>query len=261
MGKKNEAIFVASIYCLVHFFSGCASMSSKSKDKETAALHLEIGVGYLKTHAYQAALRELLIAQDLDSINPAVQNSIGVTYFIINKYPLAAKHLHNAVELDPKYTEARNNLGRTLIELNNYEEADKELNIVLNDFSYDEQDKANVNLGTMHFRKGNYLTAQEFFSKAIKLNRNNCLAHSYYGRVFYNIQQYQNAASSLDRAIEICQTVSIEDPYYYSAMSYYKMGLKEKGRVRFEEILALYPNGKYYSEAKTMIKKIKENEL
>lgn len=237
---------------VVLLLSACAS----SNQKDESLLHLQLGTTYLQNSRYPDALRELLLAEKADANNAVIQNNLGLTYFIREKNDLAEQHLRRAIDLDSSYTEARNNYARVLIEQKKYDSAISELNKVLKDLTYNDAPKALTNLGLAYFRRGDYPKAKNFLSQALKLNRDNCLAYTLYGRSQLELNDFRNAANSLDSAVILCKSTEFDEPHYFAGIAYDRLGEKEKAIARLEEVVKLYPNGKYNHKAQTMLNEI-----
>jgi Tfp pilus assembly protein PilF len=201
---------------------------------------------------YPAAMSSLLKAEELDSKNPIIQNTLGITYFAREKTDLAEKHIRRALEINKNYSEARNNLARVLIQEGKNKEAEKEVQTVLADLTYPAIDKAYINLGLAQFNQKLFVESKESFLRAMNTSRDNCLANAYYGRSIFELKDYEKAASALDNAIGFCQKALYDEPHYYSALTYYRLGLKDRSIARFEEIIKFYPEGKYRDKAKAM---------
>lgn len=234
--------------------AGCASAQ---KDRDTADLHLRIGTSFLTQGNFPNAMRELQTAEKLDPKNPVIQNNLGLVYFMREKYESAAQHLERALKLNPAYSEARNNYGRVLIELGRYDKAIEELQKVAKDLTYQDPAKAHVNLGLAYFRRGDYSSARNQFSEAIKLNRDNCLAQTYFGRSLLEMSQLPQAATALDNAVVVCRPNKFDEPHYYSGLTYYKLGQVSSAVSRMEEIINLYPEGRFAKRAESLLKLMK----
>jgi Tfp pilus assembly protein PilF len=243
---------ITCVFCIA--FAALASCTTANKDREEADLRLRLGTGYLQEGNYPLALRELLLAAKLDPRNAMVQNNLGLAYFFRERYELSAEHLQNAISIDPKYSEARNNFARVLIELTRYDQAIRELKVVLDDLTYPDPAKAWVNLGLAYFQKGEYATARDRFATAIQNDRNHCLAHTLYGRSLLELGELQTAASALDNAVVVCRPVRYDEPHYFSGLTYYKLGRASSAIARMEEIVKLYPDGRYAKKAESMLK-------
>ena len=217
-----------------------------------------MGASQFDNGNYPSAMSALLQAEKLDEKNPVIQNTLGVTYFARQKNDLAEKHIRRALELDKNYTEARNNLARVLIQTNHFDEAEKEVRTVLNDLTYPAIDKAYINLGLVQFNQKRYSDSKESFLRAINASRDNCVANAYYGRAIFEMKDYERAAPALDNAIGFCQKVLYDEPHYYSALTYYRLGQKDRSMARFEEIIKYYPEGKFRDKAKAMLALIRK---
>ncbi|MEK7356381.1 MAG: tetratricopeptide repeat protein [Bdellovibrionota bacterium] len=247
-GGILSMIAIAGLLCLST--SGC----STAKTKEESILRMRNGTALLEQGHYPEALRELLLAEKLDPSNAGIQNNLGLTYFLREKYDLAAKHLARAVDLKPDYSEARNNYGRVLIEQGQYTRAITELEKVIKDLTYTEPSRAWVNLGLARFRQKNYAGAKKDFTEAIKLNREDCLAHTLYGRSLFEMGKFEQAAPALDNAVVVCRAQKFDEPHYFSGLSYYKLGRTSDAVSRMEEVIKLYPGSRYATKAESILK-------
>ena len=235
----------------LNFLTACGTFSTS--DKEAAQLHLKIGTSQLQSGAYPQALTTLLKAESFDSSDPVIQNNLGLAYYVREHYTDAEKHIRRAVNSRPDYSDAHNNLGRTLIELERFPEAVTELQLAAKDLTYTAPDKPLLNLGIAYFKMKKYPMAATYFSKAIDIQRDNCMAHSYLGRSYFEEKNYINAAAELDRASSFCLRPLYDEPTYYAGISYYQLGQREIAIGRLEDLLRLYPNGKYRERAKAML--------
>lgn len=234
---------------------GCAT---GDQNKKKADLFLRMGASQLETGNYPYALRDLLKAEQLDPSNAVTQNNLGLVYFFRDRFDLSEKHLRQALELDPKYTEARNNLSRVLVEIGKFPEAEKEVQLVLNDLTYPNPEKAYINLGLVKFNQKDYTAARTAFLKVLETTPDDCIANTYLGRSLFEAAEYSRATEALDRAIGFCQKSLFDEPHYYSALAYYRLGEKSKSVVRFEELIKYYPTGQYREKAKGMLSLIRK---
>lgn len=235
---------------------GCASWGTQERQK--ADLHLRLGVSQLESENYPMALREFLKAEELDPNNPVIHNNLGQVYFLRDRLELSEKHFRRAISLSPKYSDARNNLGRLLIEKGDYKNAEKEINAVIDDLTYPSPQKAYINLGLAKFNQKQYSQAQEAFAKVLEMAKDDCVANNYFGRTFFELKDYPRAAESLDRAIGFCQRSLFDEPHYYSALAYYRMGERSRAIARFEELIKYYPSGKFREKSKGMLSLIRK---
>lgn len=249
---------MARILLTFSIFILVACATTRASDAEKAELFLQMGSTQFENGNYPGALTSMLKAEELDPKNPAIQNNLGLIYFMRQRYDLSEKHLRRALSLNNKYSEARNNLGRLLIEIGKFKEAEKELQLVIDDLTYPAVDKAYVNMGLAQFNQKNYSAAKESFLHAMDVARDNCIANAYYGRSYFEMKEYDKAAPALDTAIGFCQRSLYDEPHYYSALTYYRLGDKDKSMARFSEIVKLYPEGKYREKSKAMLEMLRK---
>jgi tetratricopeptide (TPR) repeat protein len=230
-----------------------ACESESKRDPEAAVLELRNGTDELQNGAFPQAMATLTRAEALDPDNAEIQNNLGLAYFVRQRYSDAEKHIRKSLKLNPAYTDARNNLARVLIEVGEYKAALRELKRVELDLTYVFPERALVNAGMAYFYLKSYDQAVFYLTKALNAQRENCGAHSFLGRSFYEQKSYDKAAAELDKAIAYCQRSLFDEPNYYSALSYYALGNSDKAKSRLEEMIKLFPNGLYNEKARAML--------
>ncbi len=217
-----------------------------------------VGTSQLQDGSYPQALEELLRAQSYDPTNPAIQNNLGLAFFMRERFDLAEIHIRKALEINATYTDARNNLSRVLIERGQYPLAIAEAQKVIDDLTYPNPEKGLINQGVAFFKLNQFQRAKENFLKALGFQRDNCLANSFYGRSLLELKDHKNASEALDTAVGFCQRMQFDEPHYYSALAYFELGQKAKSENRFEELIRLYPQGKFSGKAKSMLEIIRK---
>ncbi len=248
--------FIIIILVTVLAASGC---SSSGKDrKERASLHLQIGTGYLERGAYPQAMTELSRAEQLDDSNPFILNNLGIAYYLRGRLKPAEDRFKKAIKIEPRFSEAKNNLARTLIDQDRPDEALKILREVEGDLTYPSPEKTLSNFGLAYFSKGSYQKAEDYLLRSIQIRRDSCTTVNLYGRTLLEMKRLKQSAEMLDRAIEFCRSSKFEEPLYFSAMSYFSLGEKEKSRARLEELLKDYPQSKYVAKAKGMLELLEQ---
>jgi len=241
---------VALFACLT---IGCATSESK---KDKSQIYLRLGTNHLLKGNYPQALASLLQAEALDPEDSVIQNNLGLAYFVRKEFSFAETHVKKALQIDPKYSDARNNLGRIYIEIARYNDAINELTQVVKDLTYSTVEKAYVNLGLAYLKKGDSSTTIQNFRKAIDANNKFCPAHNYYGQALFALQKYELSVDSFELALKLCNN-DYDEAHYYSGLSNYKIGQKEKATARLEEVIKMYPDSEWATKAKAMLKIIR----
>ena len=227
-------------------------------DRERASLHMKIGTGYLAQGQYPQAMSELLKAESLDHSNPLILNNLGLAYYVRGKTKTAETKFRQALRLNSAYSDAKNNLARVLMDEDRPQEAIKILNEVEGDLTYGSPEKTLGNLGMAYFQLGNYPKAEDCLARSLQIRRESCTTADFYGRTLLEMKRVQQSAEVLDQAIEFCRPSKFEEPLYFSAMSYFSLGEKEKSRARLQELLKDYPKSKYVAKAKGMLELLQQ---
>ncbi len=245
---------IFSLICTLLLLGACAS---NEQNEKVAYSHFKLGVTLLSKGEKAKALEQLLTAKNLDPKNPLILNHLGLTYFFMKEYEHSIIELKAALEADPKYSEAHNNLGRVYLETKNFSGARKHLNSAASDLTYANKDKVWINLGLSYFLQNRYQQSEAYFLKSISMNRKNCLAYNYYGRSLVEQEQFEKASKVLDQAIFHCKKKGFDEPHYYSAISFFRMGYKQKAIARLQEGRKLYPTGPNRQKMDEMINLMK----
>ena len=185
---------------------------------------------------------------------------MGLSLYDQGNYPMALREFLAAEKLNPNSPVVQNNLGRILIEVGKYKDAEKELMLALNDLTYSGQDRIYLNLGLVFFNQNQFEKARDNFVKSVNLQRDSCTGHSFLGRSYFELKKYEKAAEVLDNAIGYCQKNFFDEPHYYSALTYYRLGQVEKATARFQEIMKLYQQGQYRDKARAMLELLQKGQ-
>lgn len=232
--------------------SSCVSWPSAHT--EQAQVQGQVGASLLESGNYPEALSALLKAEELNPKDAHVQNNLGLAYFYRGRPDKAKSHLENAIKIDPKFTDARNNLGRILIEMGEFNSAEAELKEAVADLTYTRPEKPQFNLGILYFKTKRYQEARGVLEKSLQYDRSSCPAQTLLGRTYYELNQNVMAAATLDRAIGLCPYQASDEPQYWAGMTYLRSGDTSRARLRFEEIIRLYPESQYRALATSALK-------
>lgn len=227
--------------------------TAKKNESERAKLHMQIGTGYLAQGQYPLAMTELLKAEALDPNDPSILNNLGLAFYVRGRLKQAEAKFRKAIESDSKFSDAKNNLARVLIDQGESKSALGILQQVEGDLTYQYPEKTFTHLGMAYFELGQYQKAENYLLRSLEIRRQNCTTASYYGRSLLELKQVKKSAEALDQAIEHCRGTQFEEPLYFSALSYFTLGEKEKTKARLEELLRDYPKSKYVAKAKGML--------
>ncbi len=253
---KLVLLFVA----LSTFFSACAT-GTRPEYRDTAELHMQIAISHIQKDNLPLALKELLIAEDLDPRNPVIHSNLGLVYFLRERFELSERHYLQAISYQPDYTEAKNNLARVYIENGQFKKAEPYLREALEDLTYPEYAAIYANYGILEFKRKKYQSAKSFLKKSLESDRENCVTHVYLGRSFLELKELSPATDQLEKAISFCRPVGFDEAHYYAAVAFYRNNQRDRAMVRFEELIKIFPNGPHFEKAKQMLAIIKKGTL
>lgn len=247
--------------CFFLFLTSCRTSFVNQDKAETAQLHMQIGISHIQKENYPLALRELLIAQDYNPNDPAIQANLGHVYFQRDRFDLAEQHYKRAISLAPTFTDAKNNLARVYIETSQNKLAEKYLQEVLSDLTYIDFPRAYANYGVLEFNRKNYPKAISYLKKSLEKDRENCLTHVYLGRSYLELKENAIAVAEFEKSTQFCQDIDVDDAHYYGAIALYRNKQRDRSIVRFEELIRLFPNSKNIERAQKMLDVIKKDTL
>jgi len=115
--------------------------------------------------------------------------------------------------------------------------------------------RAIYQLGVSNQQLGNYKEAAAFFAEVIQKGEEGDEfteeAHFHLGYVYYVMEEYRNAATELEKAVqEYPQNPSAPKAQYTIGTAYYELGDYDKAITAFQKTVSDYPQDKFAREAK-----------
>ena len=231
------------------------SCVSRQKSQKKANLHHQKALSLMKKCQYPSALSQLQVALKTDDQNPVFHHSIALLYFQFKKYKKALKHLKTALEIKPDFTVARVHLGRVLIEEGQLDEGLKTLKLAKKDLTYRYQEKIHAHTGLAYYKKKNFLQAEQHFSVARVVEKEDCATALYHGQSLYFLKQYKKSLKILEPAKFWCQKNKLIcvspsfEPYFYSALIYSKTGQTKRALKNLKTFIAKEKTGPLVKKA------------
>lgn len=142
-----------------------------SKDKAINS-RVDLALSYLRKGDADSARRNLKAALKIDPKSPQVHDALGTVFTKEGEPEIAESHYKKAISYDSSYSKARNNYAAFLYQEKRYKEAMKQLQIVTDDQLYNERLRAFSNLGRVALKLDDTATAEEAFSRALRMEKN-----------------------------------------------------------------------------------------
>jgi type IV pilus assembly protein PilF len=146
--------------------------SGERSDTEALRNYIQLATGYLEQNDLANARRHLNNATALDSNNSEVFALWGLVYSREGEAELADENFRRALRVNTANSQARNNYAAFLFAEERYEDAYEQLEIVVDDTTYNNRAQAFENLGLAAVRLGRNEDAEYAFGRALQLNSN-----------------------------------------------------------------------------------------
>jgi Tfp pilus assembly protein PilF len=142
---------------------------STTKPKTSAELLLNERMAQVLLRDSRPAEAEKAFRQCLkdDPKNPEVLDGLGVAMVMLARYKEALTPLDKAVSLAPENGSYRNNRGVARMELGQYVGAQEDFTAAAASQNPDDRISANINLGRLRQREGNFSAAEQEFTVAL----------------------------------------------------------------------------------------------
>lgn len=173
--------------------------ASMADPRTRAAMHTELGVGYLMRGQMQVALDELGVAVQSDPGYGPAHNALGLTYMQLGEDDKAQRYFEQAVRINPNDSDAHNNYGWFLCQQNRLDAAMEHFRQAVKNPLYQNPEKAYANMGICAARKGDMVAATDYLERALELRREFPLALLNLADVAYREKRYTDARAYMAR--------------------------------------------------------------
>jgi Tfp pilus assembly protein PilF len=240
---------------LMVLFAACATSGNGGSSKkdlsstERAQLLVDIANGALNEGDATGALENLIRAEHEDSRLPELHHSKALAFFMKHDLQTATLEARKAVEIKPDYSDANNTLGKLLMDQGKADEAIAPLSRAANDPLYRDGFKPLTNLGILHYRRGEYARANEYFSRAIVgYTGTACVAYYYRGHIRLHEGHFREALNDYDAAgRKAC--AGFADAHLAMGIAYERSKQYDLARKKYLEIQSRFPNTKVADQA------------
>ena len=155
------------------FLSACAPKQidpyNETETQKAVISNTSLGLEYMNRGQFEVALGKLKKAIKEDPNYAPAQTVIAVLYERIGELDLAGKHYKKAYELTPADGDVNNNYGVYLCKTGREDQAIKHFLLSLDDPFYTTPAIAMTNAGSCALGKGDYVQADEYLRRALKI--------------------------------------------------------------------------------------------
>lgn len=255
--KRAISIGLCAALSLV-LLSGCTTADTRREVQERARkanAHLNIGSEHLQSGRSALALRELLLAESLDPVNPKIQGALGEAYFASEKLELAEAHYRKAIEIDPSYQEAALSLSALYIVMERYEETVALCSGLAADPTFQGPSRANGNLGWALFKLDRVGEAREAFEQALELNDQYWPVMLSLATIEAEQGRRMEAITLLQRVIDLAPGPMVEaEANYRLAENFIALGRRDRAMGHLTTAVARAPEGEWGRRSEAYLK-------
>ena len=241
--------------CMIWGLLGCATAPINTIPKEQQAqAHLDLAAAYLKMGDYTAALKELKDAAELQPKDPEVHYSLGIAYHGGGFTEKAIEELKYAINVKSDYSEAYNYLGTIYLAKDRYDDAIRQFSLALANDLYETPDLALYNMGLAYYKKGEYSTAIDNYTTALRRNPNSripFLIHKDMGVAYLSDRNTAKAVSHLQKSIEFAPYIA--ESHYWLGISYLSINEFENALQAFQSAASADPESVFGQKARRHI--------
>ncbi len=256
-GCRRKGIWPTGLAWALTLFmlAGLGACAGSQKQKAAAESHLNLGMAYVDSGDYTAALKELLEAERNDPKNPQIHYYLSIVYYGKGYNDKALAEGEKAVQLKPDYSVAYNFLGTVYYSQGQYEKAVAAFKKALDDMLYETPSLALYNMGKAYYRLGDYNQALARYRQAeAKDSRQELLPliEQETGRVKMAQGDIESAVAHFKKATELAPV--LVEAHYLLGECYLKQRKHAEARRAYETVVRLSPASDFGVKAKQALK-------
>lgn len=233
--KRNRLRAEVPAFCLALclVFQGCSLMKPKQcrNDKYVPAMQ-EQALSFYNQGELIQALKILKDAEECNPKDPSFYYLIGIIYYKRGKPHDAIEYFKKSIRADGEYTEARVALGVVYLSLNQWDDAIREFEISSRDDFFTRPWEVYNNLAWAYMQKGEYELAEMNANKAIKENKDFCMAYANLGEINSRMGNKREAVVNYNRSIKLCGKTQAR-PHFLMGLALGEMNYVERACEEF----------------------------
>ena len=199
--RMTKTLLLMVLLCV--WLAGCITTTESvftedASPKKALEKRVALARQYIGEGNWEAAKRNLQLADQIDANNPEVYEAFALVYQSTGEYELAEENFKKAISIDKNFSRCRNNYAAFLYSQQRYQEAEEQLDYVVKDTLYSGRPNAFVNLGLCRLKLFDTQGAEEAFVRALAMDRTNQIALFELARIRYEAQDYPTANKYYD---------------------------------------------------------------
>ena len=240
--------------CLLFlFFCGCVATSQQAEnDQKQAEIHYKMGVSQLQANNPSQALKELLMATQLDPQSSSIHGALAQAYQMKKAFPEAEIHYQKALEYsdnDPVY---QNNLGALYLDMQLWDKAIEYFDQAASNLLFLSPHIAATGKGFAQFKNNDLEGAVLSFQRAIDMSPSYARAHFLLSEVYHAQGKAGLERRSLERAVDIAP--QFVEAQYQLAVFLYKQQEPEAAARHLKKVLELAPDSDWGQKSADLLR-------
>ena len=241
--------------------TGCATTADRESAElagKKAKAHLAIGADHLKEGRNALALREFLVAEQHDPLNPEIHNALGEAYFAQGKRATAEEHYRRALELNPDYHDARLSLSVVYIVEERYAEASAECQKLIDDPTFPAPWRALANLGFAELQQKNLIEARKHLTLALEYQKEYWPATLTLAQLELRENRKREALALLREVLSLSPGPAVQaQANYQIAEIYVSLGQRDQAVSHLTTAVAQTPDGLWGRRSEEYLKQLR----
>jgi len=201
---KRTALVLGLLLSLALSYGASCGKKKECRNPNFVEAMKEQAKLFYKKGNYIQALKAAREAEECEPDDAELYYWIGLIYYQRGKTYDAVEYFKKSLEIDPEYSDSNMALGMVYLELGRYDEAIENFKAVTNDDLFERPWTAYNNLGYAYMKKKDYSNAEFYFKKAIKTNKNFCVAYCNLGELYSLKGDRNKAIDNLKKAVSLC---------------------------------------------------------
>ena len=203
---------------------------TKTNDMACAYFYFLWGKTAENNHRFEEALEAYQKALLCDEESEYVRRKLAVLLIKMNLKENAAKLLEQVISNNPQDTENIILLAKVYTSMGRYDDA---VAIYQDLLKIKEDHDTLLMLGTLYAQNKEYDKAQKILNRLIGLEGDSYMAHYYLARLYLELQHYDKAAASYEKALELnwFERVAYEVAEFYENRQEYKKAIPVYSRI------------------------------
>ncbi|MGR9045095.1 MAG: type IV pilus biogenesis/stability protein PilW [Gammaproteobacteria bacterium] len=236
-GKRIVRLLYAAAVAVT--LIACSSSGTKSGNKESADIHLQLGVRYLGMDKLSFAKEHLDKAYDLDSGNAEVLNALAFLHEKLRQPEVAEDYYEDALDSAPENLSVLNNFGRFLCEQGEYEKGIDYLKRSIDSPYNDRQWLALTNAGRCELTQDHIDAAEAYFRQTLRLQPFYAPALLEMQKISYLKAEYWDAKGFLGRYLSVGKHTA--ETLWYAYQTERALGNRATAEGYRKELLEAFP--------------------